>query len=152
MVRRGAFAGRVVVEICQDLAPSLTPPHGAAPAGQFAISACGRPAEATVQLVYGTRTHTLTTTSGEVPDFDELRQVTFDLPTIAAHDLKIWAHRATPDGLSESLHATAEVRSGASRRAADLGANDGQAVLPLDGPAGGVTLRFDALDSANTLD
>jgi amino acid permease len=151
MVHRGAFADRVVVEICQDLAPSLTPPHRAAPAGQFAISACGRPAEATVQLVYGTRTHTLTTTSGEVPDFDELRQVTFDLPTIVAHDLKIWAHRVTPDGLSESLHATAEVRSGASSRAADLGANDGQTVLPLDGPAGGVTLRFDALDSANTL-
>lgn len=150
MVRQGAFAGRVVVEVCQDLTPGLAPPSSAPRDGQFAISALGKPVAAEVGLDYGTSEQALTASSGDLPDFGALRQVTFELPVVAARDLKVWAHRVTADGLSESLPAVAEVRCGDAIRSVDLRLTDGQAVFPLADPADSVTLRFDAVGEHDT--
>jgi amino acid permease len=151
MIRHDAFAGRVVVEVCQDLSSGLAPPSSAPCDGRFAISAFGKPIPATVHLGYGANDLALTASSGDLPDFGDLHRITFDLPAVAAHDLKVWAHRVTAAGLSESLPAVAEVRCGDALRSVDLRLTDGQAVFPMAGCACTVTLRLDAMEERNTL-
>lgn len=146
MVQQGAFAGRVVVEICQDLTPGLAAAQSAVGNGRFAITQLGEPAAAAVRLVYGASERVLTAASGDLTDFGDLRQIVFDLPAAAARDLKVWAHRVTPDGLSESLPAMAEVRCGDANRIVVLPLTGGQAVLPWAGPAVCVTLHFDTAE------
>jgi amino acid permease len=148
MVRQGAFAGRVVVEICEDLTPGPAPARQGQAAGRFAITALGRPAAAAVRLVYPAGERRLTATADVVPEFGDLCQASFDLPATAARDVKIWAHRITPDGVSESLPAVAEVRCGDSARTVDLRLTGGQAVLPVTGPGCRVTVRLGASDGA----
>jgi len=148
MVRRGVFAGRMVVEICEDLTPNPVPARGGEAAGRFAITALGQPVAAAVRLIYPASERTLTAAADAVPAFGDLCQASFDLPATAARDVKIWAHRITPEGVSESLPAVAEVRCGDGARTMDLRLTGGQAVLPLTGPGCRVTVRLGAPDGA----
>lgn len=70
MVRRGAFARRAVVELCQDQRP------GGRPALSVVVGGETLAAEARV----------------------EGRQASVSLPATGARELKLWAHRVTPVG------------------------------------------------------
>jgi amino acid permease len=140
MARRGVFTGRVVVEIREE--------PGADPAGctrRFAITALGRPLAATVHLGYAAGEQTLTAATGVASQVTDLRQIVCDLPAIAARDLKVWVHRVTPAGVSESLPAIVEVRCGEVAHRADLRATSGQAIFPLTGSGCRVLVRFATL-------
>ncbi len=144
MVRQGVFAGRAVVEVSQDLTAGRVPSQGAVGDGQFAISALGKPALATVHLVYAGSERVVTAASGELPDFGDLRQMQVELKALEARDVKIWAHHVTPEGQSESLPVLAEIRCSDAVCSADLRLTGGQAVLPLTAPACCITLYFEA--------
>lgn len=144
MVRQGVFGGRVVVEVFQDLTAGRVPTRGAVGDGQFAISALGKPAVATVRLAYAESERVMTAASGELPDFGDLRQMEVELTSLTARDLKVWVHQITPEGQSESLPVLAEIRSGDAVRSVDLRLTGGQAVLLLSAPACYVTLFFDS--------
>ena len=45
--------------------------------------------------------------------------------------MKVWAHRVTPEGETESLPATAFVRAGTRSHTADLSLSRGELVVPL---------------------
>jgi hypothetical protein len=123
MVRGGAFRSRVVVEICEDLRRD-----GAA---SFSVVAGGQPLPVDVRLRYPQGEQALRATHGEIPDFAQLRAITFGLPATAAQEIKVWAHLVTPAGSSEAMPATLELADGSAHTSLDLQLCGGQVVLPL---------------------
>ncbi len=123
MVRRGAFAPRIVVELRADQREEGR--------GAFAVTARGQPAAADVRLAYPDGEERHEVEAGEVPRFSALRSATFHLPATTARELKVWAHRITHEGSSEGLPAVAEVHCGNDTRRFDLKLSGGQVVLPL---------------------
>jgi amino acid permease len=124
LVRSGAFARRVTVEVRDDERSGTA---------HFALLSAERPVSGEISLEYGGRELRPEASAGAIPDFDSLRCVRFRVrpdrqePT---DEVKVWAHRVTPDSESESLPATARVRIGPEIHAADLSLARGEAILP----------------------
>ena len=127
MVRRGVFAPRIVVELRED--------QGEEAKATFTITAAGQPAPAEVRLEYPEGEQRLQTASDTVPMLSALRHATFHLPATSARELKVWAHRVTPDGGSEGLPVLLEVHCGNERSRFDLKLSGGEVVLPLSSDA-----------------
>jgi hypothetical protein len=127
MVRQGAFSRRLVVELKED---TRRRDQGRA---MFTITANGQPAVAEVRMSYAAREEKRHEAAGEVPAFGDLRSVTFHLPATHARELKVWAHKVTPDGASEGLPALVEVRRENEIKQFDLKLSGGQVVLPFAG-------------------
>jgi hypothetical protein len=125
VVRRGAFARRMVVELREDLR--------AGGQSAFAIISSGQPATAEVRLGYPEGEQHYQAASGEVPAPAALRYAIFQLPAGQAKELKVWAHKVTPEGESEALPALVDVRCGDKVTRLDLKLSSGQALLPLTG-------------------
>ena len=128
MKRRGAFGPRVVVEMRQELNET-----GAVRRASFAVANGGRPVEAAVQLGYHEGERRCRAASGEVPNPAALRYTIFDVPRHQSRELKVIAHRMTPQGNFEALPALLEVYEGAKTARFDLGLSRGQVLLPLSG-------------------
>jgi hypothetical protein len=136
MIRRGAFAPRVVVELRQDRrldGRSL-----------LAITAGGQPAAADVRLRSADGERQFQSAGGELPEFATLRSVTVDLPAGRARELKVWAHTISPEGMSEGTPVLLAVHDGDERRDVDLGRSGGQIVLRLKHESGRLEFAFPA--------
>jgi amino acid permease len=123
MARRGAFAPRLVVELRQ--APSEESE------GIFAITTSGQPATAEVWLGYPEGERRYQAATGEAPAPSSLRYAIFQVPAEQAQELKVWVHKVTPEGDSESLPALLEVQCGDEATQFDLKLTGGQALMPL---------------------
>ena len=111
MVRKGAFARRVVIEVRQD--PAVTEQAG----GTFMVTDCGRAAtQASVRLGYPEGERVYQGVLGAIPEFSDLRSAKFHVPGTEAQELMIWVHRVTPEGQSENLPALLKVSSGTEIR------------------------------------
>lgn len=123
LIRRGAFAPRLVVELREDQRRD----------GQslFAITASGQPATACVSLDYRTGEQQVEGSGGEISDFGSLRAVSFQLSFPNACELKVWVHRLTPEDTSEALGASLTVLCGDEPQKFDMKECDGQVVVPL---------------------
>jgi hypothetical protein len=132
LLRRRAFDRRSVVELREDLRPGE--------ASVLALTSAGRPLTAEVRLGHATGEDRVEAATIALPALAKLRSATLHLPAGSARDLKVWAHRVTPDGTSEGLPALVEVRHGSEARRFDLRLSGGQVVLPL-GP-GGCSVRI----------
>jgi hypothetical protein len=122
MKRRGAFAPRMTVMLRQD---PEEPERSA-----FAIVAAGQPAPALVRLEYAERTREIQAAAGDVPAFPSLRRAVFRLPAGLARELRVWVHRATIAGDSESLPGQLDVYAGGKPRRFDLSLMDETVILP----------------------
>ena len=126
MVRKGAFARRVVIEVRQD------PAAIGQAEGTFMVTDCGqRATQAKVELGYVDGAHFGQAASGAVPHFSELCSAKFSLPGTKAQELMIWIHRVTAEGQSENLPALVKVFSGPEIREFHLDGASKQFVLPL---------------------
>ena len=123
MIRSGAFAPRVVVELRDDRRPD----------GQslFAITAGGRPAVSLVRLRSDDGERQIESATGTLPMFGALRSVGIHLPAGPARELKVWGHTITADGISESLAARVTIQDGDEQQALDLGRTGEEIVLRL---------------------
>ena len=127
MLRRGALARRLVVELRQDQTSGGT--------SLLSLTANGQPATAQVRLIDAGGQGQAQTASGVVPTSAELHTATIQMPATGAKELKAWTHRITPEWRSEPLPAHLSVRCGGEAKELDLGPPDGQAVLPVPGEA-----------------
>jgi hypothetical protein len=124
MVRKGAFARRVVIEVRQDL--------GKEDGGTFAVTDTGRAAtQAMVRLGYADGERVLQAASGTIAQFPALCSAKFHLPATQAQELMVWVHRVTPEGQSENLPALLKVSSGTYTREFHVDGTRKQFVLPL---------------------
>lgn len=121
MVRRGRFQPRLVLELLVDKTQG-----GRA---SFAVTANGQQLQAEVTLGYRSQEQLLET-SGTIPNFSGLEHVTVQLPETSIRELKVWVHRVTHEGSSESMPALVQLRSGATIQEVELGKTE-QVVLPL---------------------
>jgi amino acid permease len=135
LARRGAFARRAVVELRQDAA--------AGEQAAFAVVASGHPTIAEVRLDYADGERRQQAASGEIAAFSALRRAIFQLPMKGVRELKAWAHKAMPDGSSESLPVLLEVQRGDEVAQFDLQVSGGQVVLPVSGNPDQLQVTFD---------
>jgi hypothetical protein len=124
-VRRGAFAPRAVVELRQELRDQDT--------ATLSVTSVGQARAASVRLDYADGGQTREAAQGPIQTFSRLRAATLELPLEGARELKVWAHRATPEGTSEPLSVWVAVADGSGVRRVDLAARGGQTVVPLTG-------------------
>jgi hypothetical protein len=119
---RGAFARRLIVELLEDTDEQA----------HFSIIAVGHPTVTDVQLKYPDGEQRYETAAGDIPDFSSLRQATFRLGrNKVGAQLKVWAHKVTPEGDSEGIAGLLHVRQGDETRQFDLKLSKGQVVLPV---------------------
>ena len=124
MVRQGAFARRLVIEIQQASAKE--------DAGTFTVTDTGRAAtQASVRLGYTDGERVYEAASGAIPEFPTLCSAKFHLPGTKAQELRVWLHRVTAEGQSENLPALVKVSSSKEIREFHLDGASKQFVLPL---------------------
>jgi hypothetical protein len=125
VILRGAFARRLTVELREDQSEGEQ--------ALFSVTAAGRPAVANVRLKYPEGEECYDAAAGEIPDFSSLRQASFraELSAGATTQLKVWAHKVTPEGDSEGIAGLLLVRRGDETRRFDLKLSKGQVVLPV---------------------
>jgi hypothetical protein len=141
MVRQGAFSRRLIVELREDTRP------GDKARAVFTITADGQPVAGEGQMKYADGEQRQYTAGSEVAAFSSLRSAAFRLPATQAKELKVWAHRITPDGDSEGLPGLLEVHLANKTRRFDLKLSGGQVVLPLTGAECWLEITFDALST-----
>jgi amino acid permease len=134
LTRHGLFARRLVIEMRQD--------QRQGDKASFAITAGGEAATTTVSLDYGTGEEELMATQGSLPRFAQLRQATFHWLAGAAHELKVWVHKVTPEGDSIGLDARVCLQQGEDEGANPVALARGQTVLPLAEQAATVTITL----------
>jgi hypothetical protein len=139
MARQGAFVRRVVVEVRMEARDRQ---HEAELRGSFNIIAGGQPAVANIQLTYTDYSQSLQAAAGPLPHLAELQSIHFQLPPTGARQLKIWAHRLTPEGVSVGLVGWLEVQCGPETKQFELNQTGPgrQVMLLLTGEACRVTM------------
>jgi hypothetical protein len=125
VILRGAFARRLTVELREDQSEGEQ--------ALFSVTAAGRPAVANVRLKYPEGEERYDAAAGEIPAFSSLRQASFRAQRSAGAttQLKVWAHKVTPEGDSESIAGLLLVRRGDETKRFDLKLSKGQVVLPV---------------------
>lgn len=123
IVRRGAFAPRIVVELRDD--------RRRGGRSLVAVTADGQPAAADVQLRRADGERQRQRATDDPPDFATLHSIGIALPAGRARELKVWAHTISPEGTSERLPVVVAVHDGDEQRDVDLGRSGGQVVLRL---------------------
>jgi hypothetical protein len=134
MIRRGAFVRRTILELQEDQRQS-----GLA---LFTIMEGGKPRAAEVSLLYPGKEEKLQATSGEISSFPLLRQVTVQLQASASRELRVWAHRITSEGYSQSLPGTLHVSSDGGKKEFDLRLCEGKVTLAFNGEPCRLTITF----------
>jgi hypothetical protein len=122
-VHRGSFAPRAVVELRHELCDPET--------GSFSVTVAGERRAALVQFDYGGGCQRREAAQGSIPRFSRLRAARLAVPTHGARELKVWAHRVTPERTSEPLPVRLDVVDGSHARHVELAACGGQIVVPL---------------------
>jgi hypothetical protein len=123
----GAFARRLIIELRED--------QGEGEQAHFSVTAAGRPAVTDVQLKYPEREQRYEAAAGEISAFSSLRQATFrpgrNAGATTTDQLKVWAHKVTPEGDSEGIAGLLYVHQDGETRQFDLKLSKGQVVLPV---------------------
>ena len=127
MVRGGAFARRTVVELREG------PTEGED--GGFAIIDSGQRVTSEVRLGYPEGEQLYRSATGRVPRPSSLRYAIFQVSAPQSQELKVWAHKVTPEGDSGGLPALLEVRCGDETKRFDLQLSGGQVLMPITGQA-----------------
>jgi hypothetical protein len=127
LARGGAFARRLTIELRDDQRDG----HG-----HFAIQSAERPSSATVRLEYGGTNQHPEGLAGEISILADLRRAVFKLSRDQRpppDEVKVWVHRVTDAGESESLPATVRFRAGGRMHVVDLALSGGETVVPFSG-------------------
>src|SRR5262249_43433190 len=140
MLRRRAFAPRSVVELRQDAREGG--------ASVLNIASAGQPLVARIRLGHKGLEDEWRTATVSISELSALRYAVLELPAGPAREVKVWAHRVTPEGASEALPALVEICCGEDTRRFDLKLSNGQAVVAVSQEGCVVRMTFPEADSA----
>jgi hypothetical protein len=104
----------------------------------------GQPVSAAVRLEYAHGEQRLHAAAGAIASLARLRGAEFRLPVERVRELKVWAHRVTPEGSSEGLAGVVEVECGGVTRQFPLG----PLLLPVAGESCRVWITLAAQERA----
>jgi hypothetical protein len=142
IIRQGVFDRRMIVELREDRSQDKQ--------STFTVTAGGQPLIAETWLGYADHEQQLQATTSEIPAFASLRYAKFEPPANAARELKVWAHKITPEGISIGLSALVEVQCGNEKRRFDLKPVNDQTMLSVNGEVCRVEITL-AEESASDL-
>ena len=112
------------------------------------IASAGQPLAARIRLGRKGLEDELRTATAAIPDLSALCYAVLELPAGPAREVKVWAHRITPEGASEALPVVVEIRCGEDTRRFDLKLSNGQAVVAVSQEECVVRMTFPETDSA----
>ena len=124
-IRRGAFRPRTVVELRVE-------PTAREPAIVNVVSA-GQRTAATVRLAHREDGFVPRPPHQRAPDLGTLRAAVIELQPSPRTELKVWAHRLTPEGLSEGLPVVLMLENGIGSGRYDLALSGGVVIVPVSG-------------------
>lgn len=130
--RRGAFRPRLVVEVHRDSKEKL----------HFSVALGGRPQPVDVQWSYESGPDQSVAGALGSGTTSDLRAISFWLPPLPAHHLKVWAYEETVVGDYEILPATAELCRGDERESVNLALSGGEKLWPSSDHSSQLTLTF----------
>jgi hypothetical protein len=133
-MRRGAFRPRAVVELRVE--PSLPEPT------VVNVVVAGQCTAAEVQLTYRDTAFVGGPRGGRPPDCGGLREAVIELPPAPVRELKVWAHRLTPEGTSEGLPAVLVLDNKSGSHEYDLVSSGGQIVVTVSGERQRLTISL----------
>jgi amino acid permease len=127
-IRRGAFRPRAVVELRVE--PSLPEPT------VVSVVVAGQRSAAEVQLTYRDTAFVGGPQGG-------LHAAVVELPPAPVRELKVWAHRLTPEGTSEGLPAVLVLENDRGAGQYDLASSGGQVVVAVSGERQRLVISLD---------
>jgi hypothetical protein len=127
IIRQGAFTRRTVVELRANQDRNMP--------AIFNITAVGKALSVDVYLNYQAGEQHLRAATGDIPNFNTLRSIAFQLPPTPAKELKVWLHQLTPEDFSEILPARVSIHQGQEKQNFEVTSSSGEVMLPLDGQA-----------------
>jgi amino acid permease len=114
-IKQGAFRSRAVIEVRLDEEPRVEP----------VVNVVARATPVPADVQWSADGHALL-------DRNHRRQtMVIRLETLPVCELKVWAHRLTPEGTSEGLPAVLVLENGSGGQQYDLATSDGQVVFPV---------------------
>jgi amino acid permease len=134
MLRGGALQARLAIEIRHD--QSLDG-HS-----QFLATADGLPASGEARLAFLDGEQSLDARMGKIDHFNALQFACFRIPLNGVKELKVWAHRITPELRSESLPAFLILRGNGDQQIIDLQRAGGQVILRYDHTPDEIEITF----------
>lgn len=124
VVRQGAFASRVVIEL--KVAASDTDERAT-----LAIIDKGKPLTGTFRFVYVNGEQSISGTEVEIPSYTQLKNIFIEFSSVSSKEMKVWLHRVTPEGISEPISAALRIKDDGADAAAKLDPKTGQVIMPL---------------------
>ena len=132
MLRGGALNGRLAIEIRHDQSLGGN--------SLYQATSDGLPASGEAHLVFSDGEQDLIAGMGMIVHFSALRRARFIIPASGVRELKVWAHRITPELRSEGLAASLVVSSDGEQQTFDLQHSGGQVILPFKGKQGEIEI------------
>ena len=140
--RAGGFNRRATVEVRDDERDGRA---------RFRMVSAGEPVPGDVEFVYERPETRPSRAAGEIPDFSSVRRALFE-PRLdesrPPDEVKVWAHRVTSVGESESLPAQVRLRAGDTVRVADVALTRGETTFSLDGADAQIEVVLKGSDEA----
>lgn len=124
VIRQGAFASRVVIELKVEVSDTDE-------RATVAIVDRGTPLAGTFRFVYADGEQSINDARGEIASFKQLQNIFVEFPSVSSKEMKIWLHRVTPEGNSEPIPATLVIRDGGHGTPSQLDPKSGQVIFPL---------------------
>ena len=128
VIRQGAFAPRVVIElkvIVSDTDERAT----------LAVVDAGKPLAGTFKLVYANGERSVKGSEIDIPAFKQLKKLLVDFSPPSSKEMKVWIHRVTREGRSDAIPVALRIRSGDADRAIPLDSKASQVIVPLTSQA-----------------
>jgi amino acid permease len=122
VIRQGAFASRAVIELRVEVTD--TDEHAT-----LAIVDAGKPLAGTFKLVYTNKERIMKGSEIEIPSYKQLKNIFVEFSAVSSKEMKVWLHRVTPEGKSDSISATLQVKDGSNDHAVQLDPATGQVIM-----------------------
>jgi len=124
VIRQGAFASRVVIELKVEVSDTDE-------RATLIIVDAGKPLVGTFKLVYANEERIMKGSEIEIPSYKQLKNISVEFSAITSKEMKVWLHRVTPEGNSDAIPVALRIKEGDVDKAIQLDSNSGQIIMPL---------------------
>jgi amino acid permease len=134
VIRQGAFASRVVIELRVEVSDTDE-------RATMMIVDVGKPLVGTFKLVYANEERIMKGSEIEIPSYKRLKNIFVEFSPLSSKELKVWLHRVTPEGNSDAISATLRIKDSRDS-VVQLGSNTNSVVVPLMSDVNGLEINL----------
>jgi hypothetical protein len=136
VIRQGAFVSRIVIELRVEVSDTDE-------RATLAIVNAGKPLAGTFNLVYANEERSMRGSEIVIPSYKQLKNIFVVFSPVSSKEIKVWIHRVTPEGNSESIPVDLRLKDGSADIAIQLNPKSNQVIMPLPFQVNGleITLR-----------